>query len=297
MKIRSKHAWLATLVFFSLALAGCAGSSFRPEQPQRTRAATLESRHSLGQTLTAHYAGLDSLHVYLSPLEPGDGQIVLHLKSGPQGVEDISTATLPLPQVDQPGYYAFDFPPLADSNRQDYYAELEVQGTGKVEAGTADGAAYLSGALYQDGQAKDAQLTFGLGYDPALQFRGLLSEGLNWALWLLAGLALYVLPGWALLDALWKSWSGLRFWEKFGLAAGASLAIYPLLFVWTDLVGLHLGPLYAWLPPLIGLSSLIWRRRRSLPHLPERLRRSPDSIKASAWQNSGRAWPCWSLLA
>ena len=279
MKIKSKPAWLAMLVLFSLALAGCAGSTFRPEQPERSRSARLDNQHPLGQTLTAHYAGLEGLRIYLSPLEAGDGQIVLHLKSGPGTADDIRSASLPLSQVDRAGYYAFDFTPLANSNRQDYYIELEVQGSGSLEAGTADGAAYLSGALYQDGQAKDAQLTFGLGYDRALQLRGLLGEGLTWALWLLAGLVLYVLPGWALLDALWVSWGGLRFWEKFGLAAGASLAIYPLLFVWTDLVGLHLGPLYAWLPPLVGLGWLVWRRRGSFRCLPERLRQLPGSLK------------------
>jgi hypothetical protein len=298
MKIKTEHAWLALLSLLSLALAGCAGTTVRPEQPARSQTIVLDAQNGLGQTLTAHYAGLNSLHVYLSPLETGEGQITLHLRSGPQEADELRTGSIPLAQVNGPGYYAFEFAPLEDSNRRDYYAEIEMQGPGRVEAGTAGGEVYLFGALYQNGQAQDAQLTFGLGYDPALQLSSLFREGLTWALWLLAGLALYILPGWALLDGLWKDWGRLRFWEKFGLASGASLAIYPLLVLWTGLAGLRLGPLYAWLPPLIGLAALVWRHRASLGllplgSLPQRLRRMPERLKSVG---TGEFWPGLAML-
>ena len=48
-------------------------------------------------------------------------------------------------------------------------------------------------------------------------------------------------------------------WVKLGLAAGISVAIYPILFLWTDLIGLHLGALYAWIPPLAGAVLLLWK--------------------------------------
>jgi hypothetical protein len=67
------------------------------------------------------------------------------------------------------------------------------------------------------------------------------------------------LPGWGILGTLWSGWRELDFLEKFSLGSGISLAIYPVLFLWTNLVGLHLGPLYAWLPPLFGLVLLLWR--------------------------------------
>lgn len=293
MKIKPERAWLVWLALLSLALAGCAGSSFRPEQPARSLAMALDSERTLGQTLTAHYDGLNSLHIFLSPSEAGEGQAILHLRSGPQEASDLRTASLALAQVVQPGYYAFAFDPLADSNRKDYYAEIAMQGPGRLEAGAASGEVYLSGALYQDGEAQDAQLTFGLGYDATLQLGGLLQEGLSWALWLLAGLGLYLLPGWALLDWLWKSWGKLRFWERFGLAAGASLALYPLLFLWTSLFGLRLGPVYAWLPPLAGLALLAGRRRGSLAGLPQRLRRIPQRLKSVG---AGEFWPGLAML-
>jgi hypothetical protein len=49
--------------------------------------------------------------------------------------------------------------------------------------------------------------------------------------------------------------------EKLGLSTGVSLVIYPILLLWTGLVGLRLGLLYAWLPPIVGIGILLWSIR------------------------------------
>jgi hypothetical protein len=281
MKIASKLAWIAVLLS-SLAMAGCAGAGVRPEQPILTHSFILDSRSTLGQTFTAFYNGLSGVHVYLRPIETSSGQIVLHLRASPLDTSDLRTASIPMPQMTQPSYYAFEFLPITDSTRKDYYIQLEIQGSGSLQVGAASGEVYLFGALYQNGQPQDAQLTFGLGYDPGDQAIGLLRECLTWAFWLLAALALFVAPGWALLEALWLGWARLRFWERFGLASGVSLAIYPLSFLWTDLLGLHLGALYAWLPALIGLGVLLWKRRKAFPSPGEKLTQAPGRLKR-AW--------------
>jgi len=59
-------------------------------------------------------------------------------------------------------------------------------------------------------------------------------------------------------------WGGIKWREKLGLSAGLSLALYPLLLLWTDIIGLHLGAIYAWLPPLAGLGIILWRNRKRL---------------------------------
>jgi hypothetical protein len=86
--------------------------------------------------------------------------------------------------------------------------------------------------------------------------------GFTWLAWCLAGIFLYLLPGWGILQALWPGWNRLGWPEKLGLAGGASLAIYPLLLLWTDLAGWHWGAVYAWLPGLLGLGLLLrnWRK-------------------------------------
>jgi len=46
--------------------------------------------------------------------------------------------------------------------------------------------------------------------------------------------------------------------------SGLSLAIYPVIFLWTYLVGLKLGPLYAWLPPVVGLALILWKNYQTI---------------------------------
>ena len=54
----------------------------------------------------------------------------------------------------------------------------------------------------------------------------------------------------------------LQFFEKLGLAAGASLPIYPILMLWTNLVGLNSGKLYAWAPLSLSIVYLLWKTIR-----------------------------------
>jgi len=249
--------------------------------------ATLEPGHPVGQTFVARHAGLTGVEVWLEPGQGSQGEIYLHLRSDPQAEEDLATAALPLAQVTAAGFYRLSFPALRDSHGCYYYAFLEIPGEGEVWVGAGPGDAYLDGALYRDHEPLDVQMAFQLVYDP----RWVLLD-LGWAavggLGLLAVVGLlYVVPGWALLAWLWPgpvSWA-----ERLGVAAGLGLALYPLLFLWTDLVGLYLGPLYAWLPPVVGLAALAWRYRAWRPW------RGGEVLRR--WVRSEARWPDLALLA
>ena len=74
---------------------------------------------------------------------------------------------------------------------------------------------------------------------------------------------MFTLPGWALLaiNHSWRQWNGLQRWC---VAAGLSIAFYPVLFYWLRLVlpTFTLGP-YKIVALLIGFGVLIvWRMRR-----------------------------------
>ena len=101
-------------------------------------------------------------------------------------------------------------------------------------------------------------------YQPTRMVLGLLQEGLTWIGYLLATFFLFVIPGWALLSQLLPTWTQQDWVSKTALSTGVSLAIYPLLLLWTDVVGLHLGALYAWLPPLIGITAILWHNRNQI---------------------------------
>ena len=271
------------LLALVLSLTGC--SDFVDQDQRRVEPGsevTLEPGHPVGQTFVARHGGLDGVEVWLKPGENNQGEIQLCLRAEPQAEDDLVTATLPLAQVTEPSFYRFSFSPLSDSHGEYFYAFLEMGDEGQVEVGAGPGNAYLDGALYRDHEPLDAQMAFRLIYDPWWILRDL-----GWAavkglgLLAVAGL-LYVVPGWALLAWLWPN-SKLAWAGKLGIAAGLSLAAYPLLFLWTDLVSLHLGPLYAWMPVLGGLGALIWWHRDWRPH------RRWETLRQ--WVLSESLWP------
>jgi hypothetical protein len=252
-----------TLTFFTrlaplmlLLLAACA-PQVKLEQPVSTSNLKLTGGHSLGQTFTAYYGGLQGIALYFSPGTAKSGQIVLHLRSGPQAQQDLASASLPVESISAPGYYRFNFAVQNGSAFSDYYLQIDLQTTsGDVEVGSGPADSYQDGAMYLDGDPLDSQAAFRLVFDTQARFLELLGEGLRWLVMLLAALFLFLLPGWALLGLLWPAWNQYRWTEKAALAAGASLAFYPLLILWTSALGLRLGALYAWLPPAAGLLIL-----------------------------------------
>jgi len=271
----NRKALVKNLLFLALAslfLSGCA-QLIRVEQPAIGNTGGLAAGQTIGQTFVAKYNGLAGIYFYLYPQEAGNGEIKLHLRSTPQATQDlaVSANTLAVNAVKTPGYYGFFVPAQAASNRKYYYAFLETTGSGEVQVGKAAGDTYLNGASYQNGTPEDAQLAFQLSYSRREAFVGLGIEALTWAGILAIGFFLFILPGLGLFRLLWPDWGGLAWPEKLGLSAGLSLAIYPLMLLWTDIIGLHLGAIYAWLPPLAGLGIILWRNRsrfkvNSFPH-------------------------------
>jgi hypothetical protein len=222
----------------------------------------LAAGQSVGQTLTSPQAGLFAVEIFLAPDGPGNGTLTLHLRSSPLSTTDLTHASLPAAAVTQPGFYSISFQPQADSYLKDYYLLLEITGPAKLKTGSAAGNTYLDGALYRNGSPVDAQLAFRPVYGNKLLAAGLLKQSITWLWQLLLAVGLFVIPGWALLSWLWAGWRRLSWGEKAGLGAGVSLALYPMLMLWTDLFHVHLGAGYAWLPMLAGVAYLAASRAR-----------------------------------
>lgn len=249
---------------------------------------SLSAGETIGQTFVARRMGLNGIEIFLQPETENAGEIYLRLRAHPQSTEDLAVASRPLSTVTQPDRYLFSFDPQSDSWQRDYYVLLEISGTGSVSIGTAPGDTYLDGALYHNGTPIDAQMIFRTGFSFPFLIVGFARQVLVWFYVLLVGGLLYILPGWALLILLWPGARMLSWAEMLGLSGGLSLALYPLLLLWTDLVGLHLGALYAWIPSLAALLALAWYYRAWRP--------SQLAPTWRRWTQSAHFWPDLALI-
>ncbi len=250
---------LQVLVFGLFFLTTGCSPLVKHDQPVITTDYLLDSTTSVGQTGVARYDGLAGISIYLQPVEPGEGNIQILLRTNPYETQNLAAASMPLNQVTHPGFYKFEFSPVSDSTSQDFFILVKVEGSGMVKVGAAPGNAYLNGALYFNKIPQNAQMAFSLLYNSPSAAAGLAKEGRSWLILLMGAVFLFIIPGWALLSALWPSWKSLDWIERLGLSAGASIPLYPILIVWTNLVGLQLGRLYAWILPVVACVYLIWK--------------------------------------
>lgn len=274
-----------------LTLAGCSFSGGRlldADQPVWDPGSELPLApgRPVGQTFVAQHGGLAGVELMLAA-DPGtEPTLTLHLRSDPQSATDLATASLQVPGREPPRFYRFSFPARGDSHGRYYYAFLEADEPG-ARVATGSGEVYLNGAAYAGHEPQDRQLAFGLAYDPGRTLLDLLGAGLAGLGLLLAIGLLFIVPGWALLNWLLGGQT-LNWPVRLGLAAGIGLALYPVLLLWTDLVGLHLGSLYAWLPAGLGLAALAWQHRTWRP------RQAWTGFRL--WLHSEAAWPDLALL-
>ena len=233
-------------------------------------------------------------------MEGANGELILHLRADPESSTDLASSHLPLTQAEDAGYYAFALPPQPDSYLKAYYLQLELQGSGSVRLSAASAETNLDGAMYMDGQPVEAQLMFNQSYDRGQKLSGLLRQGAAWLLQLALGGLAFLLPGLALLFLLRPAGgSRLSAGEAAGLAGGISLALYPVLLLWLDLVGLHPGALVPWVVILLSAVYLGYRlvrgwtsRRTSIPDS------QPVGLRAmlSGWVASPGFWPGLGLV-
>jgi len=278
---------LAVILVSSVSLVGC-DSLVDVDQPKVAEPMLpIESAQSFGQTFVARHGGLSGLQFWLDPAPQTEGVLRFHLRAEPGAEHELAMTTVSLDEIDSPGFVSFTFEPLRDSHGRYYYAFVTYEGDGLVHVGQGSGDVYRDGALYLDHEPQDAQTAFRLAYNPVWTVLDLAGAALRSVGLIGATLLLYVVPGWALLAWFWPE-TELSWAEQLALAVGISLALYPLLLLWTDLVGLHLGALNAWIPIVGGLVALIWRYRG--------WRLSQGLASLRRWWKSDAVWPDVTLL-
>jgi hypothetical protein len=235
----------------------------RIEQPSHKNEVLLNRDSSIGQTFLAQYDGLNGIVLFLNPDGQSIGEIVLKLKNESDDLNIVRSSSIQLENVAGPGFYKFSFPPINNSAREDYYFEISVLGNKSLNVGAGSSENYLNGSAYFDSNPISNQLTFRLAYNPITGIGGLFIEFLKWAIIIALCAFLFVIPGWALLMGLLPTWENLGWGEKLGIASGTSLAIYPLILVWSNLIGLRFGNFFLILP-FAGLIYVIWCNRHKV---------------------------------
>ncbi|MEJ5202903.1 MAG: hypothetical protein WHV66_11785 [Anaerolineales bacterium] len=228
-------------------------------QPNHGKVVGIVSKEkTIGQTFVARHNGLNSILFYLEKNVDASGEIKVILYSDPKKGQKIVFGVIPVSDIDLPGWYQVDFNVTLPSTLKRYYVELSLIGSGEIKVYGDSGFTYIDGSAYiGENPSVDAQLAFRLAYDPVQMVWGLLKESTAWAKWWFIVLFLFLLPGWGLGSAFCRNWSRYQWISKIAIGFAVGMTVYPLLLLWTNLLNIKLGILYAILPGLISLAYLI----------------------------------------
>jgi hypothetical protein len=248
-------------VIAAMILAGC-GAISSNEQPAKKELFELNENTSLGQTFLSRYDGLDGISIFINPDQTDNKELYLELFENVGDSQPIRTSDLFLTGDLEGTYYTFDFPPIKNSTNIDYYLKLNYEGPGSAVVAGDAGNTYLNGAMYVAESPQNSQMSFNLEYTPSQLVLGLIGESFHWFRVLAAGIFLIGIPGWAVLSWLFPPWGKMNWVTKFSLSLGAGIAVYPVLFLWSDIFSLPLGTWFAWFLPLVCVLLIIWRTFR-----------------------------------
>ncbi len=261
-----KKLW-ATLLFMLL-LPACSPYVSDEFSPQKTYPDKVGGKHSVGQTFVAYHDGLNTIDVLLAHDESTDVEsLSLHLRTSPESTSDLRTATLDASQIIPDSHNRFSFEPVFHSTGQRYYFEISAPTAATAQSIMARSNhldSYPDGALYLDNQAQDGQLVFRLGFNRAYRIAGstwYLVRGIPIAL---AGIALFVLPGLALLVWLLpRRTMGIA--TTLIAATGVSVALTPLVLLASQLIGWRWGPSSTWIALVLCAAFVAkrWRPRKA----------------------------------
>ncbi len=244
-----------------------------PEASQEFRAdvvSVVKDGETAGQTFISRRPGLDSIQVWprlAAPSSQPQGSLTMKLYHSPQDAQPLLTFRLSFDEVASYSPVHLGFAALKDPPGQAYYLTFTPAG-GEVELLGRQEDSYPDGQFYLDGKAQEADIGFRLGYDYGLAaVVGDLDQAVR-RLWLaLPLLAVLWLPGWLLQQLLAPGLipdSGARL----ALANGLSLAVIPLVMLWSSVLGLHwnrMALLALFLLLALASAGLLgrrWTRRR-----------------------------------
>ena len=280
-KALSKYLALSfILILLTLLLTGCV-TLRDPEASLEYNGdivATIDSTHSAGQSFVSRRPRLVNVQLYLrkASAESLDSDILsAALYHSPQDSQPLVTVPLTYSQITRSFPVTIAFPAQNDPPGQSYYLSLSTKGGplalyGRAEDANPDGSLFING----EAQALDAAMRTAYDYNLQAMLGDLAANMSDWWLALPLLLLLYA-PGRLILEIVdairsrqHNNESFLAAWdwsERLALTVGLSLAVIPLLMLWTTKVGLQWSRAAVLVGAgltCLGLGALIWRRLR-----------------------------------
>ncbi|HWQ84415.1 MAG TPA: DUF6541 family protein [Anaerolineales bacterium] len=274
----------------ALLLSACTTlTDFDSTQDYRGQVVGVVSREStVGQSLVVRRPDFNGIVLWLRPKDteyPGDAALQVRILEAPGAEEALFEQSLSFSRLEAQFPVTIAFPPLSDRPEESYYLELstpdgEVNVMGRLENASPRGEAYLSG------EPMDADLSFRLlyRYDLKDAWEDLMAR--VGEIWLLAPLLLTVwLPGWLLLQISGLG-TNLERGERWALAVGLSLAVIPLVPLWTSLLGLRWTGVTVWLAMgalVVAAGWWIYQHNFHPGRLPAQV--EPDRLETSSGES------------
>jgi hypothetical protein len=271
---------LPALILFSVLLTGCV-TLRDPEASLEYNGdiiATIDSEHSVGQSFISHRPRLVNVQLYLrkaSTQAKDTDLLTAALYHSPD--DDLPLVTVPVTYslITRSFPVTIEFPAQPDPPNQKYYILLSTKGGalviyGRAEDANPDGSLFINGQV----QSADAAMRTAYNYNARAMLGDLLASLPD--LWLALPLLLLLwAPGQLLLELVaairFRQSKDERFltawdWsERQMLAIGLSLAVIPVLMLWTSTLGLHWSRAAGWVGAVMViacLAALIFRRLR-----------------------------------
>ena len=261
-KVTGKNFFAVALLLATFALTSCVTLP-DPETTQDFSThvvATVEAEQTVGQTFISRRARLNGIDLWFKPSESAlltvelyqSHQDHLPLYSGVIRAKEGRTR-IPIPvQEGPPG--------------QTYYLKLSTdQGVVNIYGRNEDN--YIHGEAFINNQPILADLAFQVTYE--YTFSAVLTDFTTlfsrWQ-WFLPLVIMLLLPGWLILDFTgWKE--NFDIGERLAMALGLSLAIVPLLMVWTSFIGIQWGRITVWVVViiLVAIQTTRWTQPSQKP--------------------------------
>lgn len=269
--------WVIALLL-SLALCGAAslgGVTLKdPEGSQEYSGdvvAKLENGQVVGQTFVSRRPRLNGVQLWLrqvqAPVSTG-ALIHVELYHSPAETKPLARSEIQFSALARAFPVTISFPAQGDPPGQEYYLRVWVEeGIADLHGRAED--AYPGGVLYLNDVPQNADAAFRLSYE--YDWRAALGD-LGQAAqrsWLALPLLLMLwAPGrlllWQLARRRQWSWG-----ERMALSMGVSLALIPVMLLWTSVIGWRWGRISVsavYAICLLGLIALYWREHRSAKH-------------------------------